>query len=65
MRSGRNRALKLPLLLSAAYQSLMTIEADKTVFSQTKGNPPVKQYQPEVEFSRNLSRGGSAEGVLA
>jgi hypothetical protein len=27
------------------------------------GNPPVKQYQPEVEFSRNLPRGGSLEEI--
>jgi hypothetical protein len=27
------------------------------------GNPPIKEYQPEVEFSRNLPRGGSLEEI--
>ena len=27
------------------------------------GNPPVKQQHPEVEFSRNLPRGGSLEEI--
>jgi hypothetical protein len=33
------------------------------VATQSYGNPPIKEYQPEVEFSRNLPRGGSLEEI--
>jgi 4-carboxymuconolactone decarboxylase len=59
MLAALNRQNELRLHITGALNNGVTPEEMMECF----GNPPVKQYQPEVEFSRNLPRGGSLEEI--